>query len=261
MRQKRQTRLMLRMTTEKLTTQRASYVEDERAARSDGAGAFWWSPPEIYEKSIYYSAAMNHGTACGGGGADQRHAAFVPVGDPVRVVLTVEKQRLGRVDTFGLPSVQRERCLSLIILSHTSHVCQRKNSRCFHVHLQLTAVCPTGHKCSKLREWKWCLIFILRLVNIVLWYEKHNFLILLLPVLWMSINCGNNIHRPLKRERNATKIVIVQLFFIFTTCDFCSKLVYCHIVIQVRIDLIKWKQSLSGRKGINDLWFATRTRT
>lgn len=31
-----------------------------------------WSSSEIYERSIYYSAAMNHGTACGGGGADQR---------------------------------------------------------------------------------------------------------------------------------------------------------------------------------------------
>lgn len=117
-------------------------------------------------------------------------------------------------------------------LSHEPRVSEEKQQM---FSCSLTTVCPTGHKCSKLREWKWYLIFILRLVNIVLWYEKHNFLILLLPVLWMSINCGNNIHRPLKRERNATKIVIVQLFFIFTTCDFCSKLVYCHIVIQVRL--------------------------
>lgn len=82
---------------------RASYggVEDERAARRDGARAFWWSPPEVYEKSIYYSAAMNHGTACGGSGRDQRgreekrrRAALIPAGDPVGA------QRLRRVHVF-----------------------------------------------------------------------------------------------------------------------------------------------------------------
>ena len=103
---------------------RASYggVEDERAARRDGVRAFWWSPPEVYEKSIYYSAAMNHGTACGGSGRDQRgreekrrRAALIPAGDPVAA------QRLRRAHVFvstrhdcrldlELTSVQRASC-------------------------------------------------------------------------------------------------------------------------------------------------------
>lgn len=43
------------------------------------------SPPEIYEESIYYSAAMSHGTACRGAAAVQRQskrcAAVAPGGD------------------------------------------------------------------------------------------------------------------------------------------------------------------------------------
>lgn len=78
----------------------------ERRGR-DRAGAYWWSPPEIYEKSIYYSAAMNHGTACGGGGADQREREEEEE-DMLHSFLRdiqserFKKQRLGRVHVLEL---------------------------------------------------------------------------------------------------------------------------------------------------------------
>lgn len=67
---------MLRRTTdEDEETNRAELPMEERRMkepRGETGRALSWSPPQIYEESIYYSAAMNHGTACGGGGADQR---------------------------------------------------------------------------------------------------------------------------------------------------------------------------------------------
>lgn len=73
---------------------------------------------------MYYSAAMNHGTACGGGGADQReggerrewregggweHAAFNPVGDPDGAARWLKSQRLGRVHVLELIWTRRDR--------------------------------------------------------------------------------------------------------------------------------------------------------
>ena len=104
--------LMLEKNHEQTGASRASsHEEDEIVARRDGAAGGWGANESLQRsmKSIYYSAGMNHGTACGGSGADQRErrAAVGLVGNPDAAVWWFKSRRLGRLHVFELISTPR----------------------------------------------------------------------------------------------------------------------------------------------------------